>query len=137
MGNYYETFYPPFFMDTKYKYDAIAVNPKGYDRDNKDILADFAKRMDIVGDIDIKDLKVSCEGQVITLRGSVATQTVLVFLEHVASNVLGVRDVKNQLTIRRAGATTAPKPELVRQDDDIGHTELVVPDTTTPPTTTI
>ena len=137
MGNYYETFYPPYFMDTKYKYDAIAVNPKGFDRDDADILVDFAKRMDLVGDIDTKDLQVSCEGQAITLRGTVATQSVLVFLEHVASNVLGVRDVKNNLTIRRAGATTALKPELVRQDEDIGQAELVVPDTTTPPTTTL
>ena len=105
MGNYYETFYPPFFMDSRNKYDSIAINPKGWDRDDKDILADFTNRISAVGNIDTKDVEVRCEHQVISLNGTVATQTVLVFLEHVADNVLGVRDVKNQLQLRRAGAT--------------------------------
>jgi hypothetical protein len=104
MGQYFETFYPPFFMDRRYAYDAISVNPKGYDRDDEDIVADLRRRFSDLAAIDTSLVQVSSEDEIICLAGPVASERVAKFLGRVAENVLGVRAVSNKLVVARAGA---------------------------------
>ena len=108
MGQYYETFNPPFFMERRYAYDAIAVNPKGYDRDDADIIRDLKRRFLELGPIDTSLVQVSSDDEIVSLKGKVASAAVARFLGLVAENILGVRSVLNRLVVIRAGASTEP-----------------------------
>lgn len=111
MGNYYETFYPPFFMERRYAYNAIAVNPYGYDRPDSAIVTDLLKRLKDLAPLDTGAVQVMSHDQIVLLRGEVSGDDVARFLARVADNVLGVRGVKNQLEVKRAGAS-ARTPEM-------------------------
>jgi hypothetical protein len=121
MGQYYETFYPPFFMDRRYAYDAIAVNSKGYDRDDTDIMNDFKRRLLELQPLDTSLVQVSSEDEVITLKGEVNSEAVAQFLGRVAENILGVRSVSNRLAVARAGASAALNQPILDQSpsDDV------------------
>jgi hypothetical protein len=121
MGQYYETFYPPFFMARRYAYDAIAVNPKGYERDAAEIVTDLRRRFVEIEPIDTSMVDVSCEDEIVSLRGQVASDAVAQFLGRVAQNILGVRSVLNLLVVTRAGAS-AQSSETRR---DVSVAELV------------
>ena len=90
MGNYYETFYPPFFMDRRYAYNAIAINPNGWDRDDIDIVADFMERLHGIEPLDTSLVKAESHHQIIMLQGEVANNDVIKFLGRIADNVLMV-----------------------------------------------
>lgn len=106
MGNYYETFYPPFFMERRYAFNAIAVNPFGYDRPDTAIINDLKKRLRELAPLDTHMVQITCEHEVVTLSGFAPSAGALRFLERVADNILGVRKVTNNLQVYRAGATT-------------------------------
>jgi BON domain len=131
MGNYYETFDPPFFMERRYAYDAAAVNSDSYDRDDSEILSDFMKRLAQLGPIDTHEVTVSSESQTITLSGTVLNQDIKRFLGLVADNVLGVRSVKNQLTIPRFGATQVQQKDTAKsiEDEAFARLDEIIPST--------
>ena len=112
MGNYYEVFYPPFFMATQYAYDATAVNSKSYERPDQDILKDFAKRLEQLTPLDLRGVKFSCDHQVILLNGTVQSPAIKRFLGNVADNILGSRSVVNELVVSRAGASVQEAVDL-------------------------
>lgn len=114
MGNYYETFYPPFFMETRhpFNYDMLSVNAKAYDRDDSLIEEDFARRLEAIEPIDTSDIRFESENQVLKLNGEVTSLAVLRFIENMADRILGTRSVKSELVVRRAGATAA-QPGIV------------------------
>jgi BON domain len=134
MGNYYETFDPPFFMERRYEFNAVAVNSKGYDRDDAEIVSDLLKRLAQLGPIDTNQVHVSSEAQVIVLTGTVVNQNIKRFLGLVADNVLGVRSVHNQLTIPRFGASSnVPKLlEKLPESEAFSKLDELIP--TTEPT---
>lgn len=115
MGRYYETFYPPFFMDRRYAFDAIAVNPLGWERRDVDILEDLSRRLQELEPFDSSKVIAKSQNQILTLRGEVKSIEAVKFLGRVADNILGVREVDNQLTVARAGARaeTTIKPTTV------------------------
>ena len=117
MGQYYETFNPPFFMERRYAYDAIAVNPKGYDRDDADIIKDLKRRFLELGPIDTSLVQLSSDDEIVSLKGQVASAAVARFLGLVAENILGVRSVLNRLVVIRAGASTDPSQNGHDLDD--------------------
>ncbi len=134
MGQYYETFNPPFFMERRYWYNAAAVNAKSYDRPDGEIISDLKKRLTQLGPIDSKEVTVTCQKQVLTLNGMVVNQDVKNFLGRIADNVLGVRSVQNQLTIPRFGADTTSQAEIAKdiEREALANLDVLIP--TTEPT---
>jgi hypothetical protein len=105
MGNYFETFYPPFFMERRYAYNAIAVNPDGYDRADEAIIADLTKRLQDLAPLDTSGVLTESNHEVVTLSGVISCENAAQFLGRVADRILGVRAVRNNLKVLRAGAT--------------------------------
>ena len=124
MGNYYETFYPPFFMETRYAYDAIAVNPDGYDRDDFDIIRDVYARLKGLAPLDSSHVMAESHDQIIHLTGSVASDAAVRFLGRVADNVLGVRSVDNRLMVSRPGASFDGSDDLNDATLDSSKTKI-------------
>lgn len=122
MGRYYETFEPPFFMERRYAYNAIAVNPNGYDRPDEDIIADINVRLRKLWPLDTRQVQIICDHNNVILLGAVPSENVSKFLERIADRILGVRSVDNRLTISRAGAERATAPEI-EQGPFTGWTE--------------
>ena len=112
MGNYYEVFSPPFFMDRRYAFNATAVNAKSYDRDDLEIISNLQARLLQLEPLNTQDVHITSEHQSVTLSGTVANREIAQFLGRIADNILGVREVKNQLTIQRAGAISRTESPL-------------------------
>jgi hypothetical protein len=110
VGRYYETFNPPFFLDLSYRFDAIKANPYGYDRPSTDILVDLKRGLRLLEPIKTPNLRIKVHSQEITLSGSVPTTRVAMFIKAVATNILGVRNVVDLLTVERAGAYAKDRP---------------------------
>lgn len=109
MGQYYETFYPPFFMDLSYRHDAIAANRDGYNRHDDSIVSNLRESIIRLLPGETANLSISSQNQVVTLSGSVSSSAVSRFICNVADRILGVRSVINRLDIKRAGAEARPK----------------------------
>ena len=116
MGRYYETFNPPFFLDLSFLHDNIADNPKGFDRDPASILKEMNLGLSRLRPQDTSDVRISVQDQVVSISGTVSSKAISKYIANVADNVLGVRDVRNNLHIRRAGGESNPqiqkKPQL-------------------------
>lgn len=104
MGQYYETFYPPFFMDLSYRHNALAQNRDGYDRADTEIVADIQKSILRLRPLELRDVQVASQEQLVTLTGSVPNQNVSDFLTKMSDLTLGVRNVVNRIQLKRAGA---------------------------------
>lgn len=79
-------------------------------RDDDLIQADVQRRLALSSGVRIRNLKVASEKGVVTIAGEVSSIGYRVEAEHMVSEVPGVRDVRNSLTIRHQGR---------RSDDDI------------------
>ena len=104
MGEYYESFDPPFFPNFDKAKSPLAKNAKGYDRADHDIQSDLEDRLVGLHGIDTSEVRVLSEHNVVTLFGTVAFAKVSDFLGALAANTLGVRAVVNQLGVVRVGA---------------------------------
>jgi osmotically-inducible protein OsmY len=108
MGEYYETFEPPFFMDSIRTYDTLKVNNQAYDRNDHDVVADIQDHFTQLMGIDTSYVDVSVSHGIVTLKGHVVSQRVKKFLESVAGNALGVRGVRSALSYGGVGASASP-----------------------------
>lgn len=122
MGRYYETFDPPFFMERRYAFNAIAANPNGYDRPDENIITDLNVRLRKLWPLDTSRVQIICDHNHVILFGDVLNESVSKFLERIADRVLGVRSVENRLKILRAGAERATTPSI-ELDPFTGWTE--------------
>jgi hypothetical protein len=118
MAPYYETFYPPFFMERRYAYNAIAVNPHGFDRPDTQIVRDLQLRFLMLSPLDTSRVKIVCHHNIVTLIGDVQNKAAVFFLGRIADRILGVRAVNNRLQAQRAGATAR---------DDATNEHIIVP----------
>lgn len=109
MGRYYETFNPPFFLDLSFLHDNIADNPKGFDRDPASILEEMNLGLSRLRSQDRSDVMITVKDQVVSISGTVPSMAVSKYIAKVADNVLGVRSVKNNLQIHRAGGESSPQ----------------------------
>lgn len=107
MGQYYETFNPPFFMERRYHFNAAAVNDQAYDRDDAAIVRDFTTSLSRLHPLDTSLVTASCADQTLSITGTVAAENILEFIGKLADNVLGVREVHNKLIVKRAGASSS------------------------------
>lgn len=105
MGNYYETFAPPYFLDMSWRFDGLQTNKQAYDRDDAAILSDLQDRFEQLNGIDTSCVQADSHDEVIELAGEVPTEQIKLFLGRVAENILGVRSVENRLVVSRAGAS--------------------------------
>jgi len=106
MGNYYETFNPPFFLDFSFRPDLIKANRHGYNRRSEDISNDIRRGLGLLAPLTAPQLKVEVNEQNVNLSGSVPTLAMARYIERMSINTLGVRNVESKITIQRAGAST-------------------------------
>lgn len=109
MGQYYETFNPPFFLDLSFLHDNIADNPKGFDRDPTSILKEMNLGLSRLRPQDKSDVTITVQDQVVSISGTVPSMAVSKYIANLADRVLGVRHVRNNLSIRRAGGESNPQ----------------------------
>lgn len=115
MGNYYETFNPPFFLNLSYRPDFIKANREGYQRRAEDIIKDIKVGLNYLKPLTAPHIVIHVDEQMVTLSGSVSTQAMARFIERMTSNILGVRSVKNEISIQRAGASV--KSQIDQPED--------------------
>jgi hypothetical protein len=75
--------------------------PKGYQRSNERIREELNYRLTEHGQIDATGIEVAVDNGIVTLAGEVDSRQSKKLAENVADSVPGVRDVNNQLRIRR------------------------------------
>ena len=75
--------------------------PKGYRRSDERIREEVSDRLMTHPDVDASDIEVDVTNGVITLSGSVEDRHQKRISEFIAEDVVGVDDVRNQLTVRR------------------------------------
>lgn len=117
MGRYYETFNPPFFLDLSFRPNLLKVNCHGYSRDSNSILRDIERGLRLLQPRPIPDIQFDVNNQIVTLIGTVASLDDYRYIERLTDNTLGVRGVRNNLVIQRAGASKELAPATAPQDD--------------------
>lgn len=105
MGNFYETFDPPFYTLRKGPRWS-ELYPHAYDRSDAEIIAQVRERFAALHGIDTEEVQVSSDQEHVVLQGVVASDRIRKFLGDVAEMVFGVRAVSNELSVRRQGATS-------------------------------
>lgn len=75
--------------------------PKGYARSDERVREDICDEFMRNHAMDPSEIDVTCEEGVVTMRGEVDSRNEKFMAERIASSVLGVLDVNNQLRIRR------------------------------------
>ena len=75
--------------------------PKNYQRSEERIREDVCERLTMDHDVDASDLEVQVSGATVTLSGTVHDLMEKRRAEDIAESVLGVKDVQNQIRIRR------------------------------------
>lgn len=89
--------------------------PKGYTRSDERIKEDICDRLSLLFDVDASDVEVGVEGGEVTLTGTVPDRAMKVRIEFIADQIPGVKDVANQLKIKR-GEHLDPAGELSAND---------------------
>lgn len=99
MGNYYESFEPTFVLWREPADKSLAKNVKAYERDDAEIIADIEDLFVALHGINTSPIKIECDKNKVTLSGTCANSQIKNYLGRLAENVLGVRDVKNNIDI--------------------------------------
>ena len=99
MGNYYEVFAPHYFPEIRSDYNPLKINPKSYDRDDHEIIADIGHHLRQIWGVDTSHVHIRSDHQKVTLEGNVLSEQARRFLQGLAENTLGVREVSNHLLV--------------------------------------
>lgn len=78
--------------------------PLGYQRSRDRIIEDVNEALTWAGDVDASDVRVTVDGDEVTLEGTVDTRRAKRAAEHAVERVRGVADVHNHLRLRRGDA---------------------------------
>ena len=79
----------------------VGLGPKGYRRSDERIHEEVSDRLMTHPDVDASDIEVVVSEGIVTLEGSVEDRHQKRIAEFIAEDVVGVDDVRNQLTVRR------------------------------------
>lgn len=79
----------------------IGRGPKGYKRSDERIREDASEELARCWDLDPSDIELSVKDGEVTLKGTVDERGWKLMAEDVVSQVMGVRDVHNQLRVER------------------------------------
>ncbi|MFP3755119.1 BON domain-containing protein [Cupriavidus sp. SIMBA_020] len=99
---------------------AQRVAPKGYQRSDERIREDLCERLTHNGRLNVRDVEVTVSGGVVTLSGSVMDRQQKYRIEDIADDVFGVKDVQNQLRVRREGAAQSGSQSDRQSDSQSG-----------------
>lgn len=80
--------------------------PKGWSRKDDRIMEDVCQRLTDHPDIDASEVEVKVESGEVTVSGTVDSRAVKRMVEDVVEQVSGVRDVHNQLRVKREAQTS-------------------------------
>jgi hypothetical protein len=89
--------------------------PKGYKRSDERTLEDVCDAIAHQGHIDASDVEVKVEGGTVTLSGTVMHRQDKRGLEHIAERCRGVREVHNELRLKRAEAGQQQQQQAQKQ----------------------
>lgn len=79
------------------------VGPKNYERPDERVLGDVCERLAQHPDVDVSDVTVDVDKGVVKLGGTVRERREKYLIEEVTDAIYGVKDVNNQIRVRRAG----------------------------------
>lgn len=91
--------------------------PKGYSRSDDRIREDVCDRLSVDDDVDASEIEVRVQAGEVTLEGSVPTRTMKHQAENLADEVLGVKDVHNNLRVVK-GLLSEIKDKITGTDAD-------------------
>ena len=79
------------------------VGPKNYERPDERVLGDVCDRLAHHPDVDVSDVTVDVDKGLVKLGGTVGDRRQKYIVEEIADAVYGVKDVENQIRVRRPG----------------------------------
>lgn len=94
--------------------------PRGYQRSDERIREDISDRLMEHPDIDASDIEVQVKDGEVTLQGTVDERRTKRMAEDLAEDCSGVRDVMNQLKVRRASGESGQGGQEQAQQRDSG-----------------
>ena len=93
------------------------LGPKGYTRGDDRIFEEVCERLSWDDEVDATDISVRVADGEVTLAGSVDTRHMKRLAEQLAEHVLGVKDVLNTISVRKA-VLTELKQKATGEDRD-------------------
>ena len=92
-----------FFMNEPMHFDGphVGKGPKGYRRHDDHIRDEACERLARHGQVDAREIEVTCEDGVLILRGKVEDRATKRTAEAAVEHVFGVEDVRNELSLDR------------------------------------
>ena len=97
MGDYYETFEPPYFPESSASRQKPTASKSGYCRSDAEITADLRDRLAHLPVLDTMHVEITASDRVITLKGTTRSRQMSDYLCRVAGNIAGVLGVKTSL----------------------------------------
>lgn len=94
------------------------VGPKNYERPDARVLGDVCDRLAHHPEVDVSDVTVDVDKGLVKLGGTVGDRRQKYIVEEIADAVYGVKDVENQIRVRRPGEATGSAASTQR--DSIG-----------------
>lgn len=91
-----QAFTPPQFAAPSFR----GIGPKGYVRPDERIKEDVCERLFKHPDIDASDVSVEAKQGVVVLAGTVIDRMTKHQIEDLVDNVIGVKDIENNITVR-------------------------------------
>jgi osmotically-inducible protein OsmY len=86
--------------------DFFGVGPKGYSRSDDRIREDVSEALTRDRAVDASEIEVTVKEGTVSLRGSVSDKWMKRRAEDCAEEISGVREVRNDLEVKREGSTT-------------------------------
>jgi hypothetical protein len=86
--------------------DFFGVGPKGYSRSDDRIREDVSDALTRDRAVDASEIEISVMSGIVTLRGSVSDKWMKRRAEDCAEEITGVKEVRNDLEVRRESSTT-------------------------------
>jgi hypothetical protein len=84
------------------------IGPKGYKRSDERIAEDVNDRLTEDGHIDASDIACAVRDGEVTLTGTVSSRDVKRRVEDLVDSISGVKDVQNNLRVKRTDASRSP-----------------------------
>lgn len=96
--------------DSQHPVDMSGKGPKGYRRSDEKIKEDVCETLYRDTEVDASQIEVFVNHGTVTLKGSVESRDQKKSAEYIIENLAGVRDVFNELRVRRDDPKKGPSP---------------------------
>jgi osmotically-inducible protein OsmY len=99
-------------MDEAQRDSHYGRGPRGYTRSDQRILEDVSDRLTEDWRVDASEIEVTVNGGEVTLSGTVDSRDAKRRAENIAADISGVRDVQNNLRVRKETQQTSQSGNL-------------------------